>query len=91
MDVIEKDLEGITATDLLDMMGVADVQNLDGRTLAEMIKMINSVDEKTRERLVSIMREVTGFSQEKLEEVMSVMTKALEEMHPDVFEEPPLH
>jgi len=91
MDVIEKDLEGITTRDLLDMMGVADIRDLDGRVLAEMIKMINSVDEKTRERLVSIMREVTGFSQEKLEEVMSLMTQVLEELYPDVFEEPPLH
>ena len=91
MDVTEKDPVGITARDLLDMMGVADIQNLDGRTLAGMIKMVNSVDTKTRERLVLTMREVTGFSQKKIKEVISVMSKALEEMYPDVFEEPPLN
>ncbi len=91
MDVIEKDLEGITTRDLLDMMGVADIRDLDGRVLAQIVKLVNSVDEKTRERLVLTMRETTGFSQEKLEEVMSLMTKGLEELYPDVFEEPPLH
>jgi hypothetical protein len=89
MDVIEKDIMDITGTDIMNMMGITDIRDLDARILAHIVKTVNSVDEKMRERLVLRMRGVTGFSKEKMEEAISAMSQALEEMYPDVFEEPP--